>query len=143
MNKYPDLITRVKAAFFDGIFLVILMFALAVTLDKVAMEDIMIRKVGFVFIFFLYDPIMTAFFGGTLGHLVNGLRVRSEFDENRNINIFMALIRYVVKVSLGFISFFYITSNEKGKAIHDLVAKSVVIEFNRKITDNKSELLDQ
>lgn len=142
MSNYSDLTTRVKAAFLDGVLLVIMMFVFGSILNKFHIENLTVKKNGFVFIFLFYDPIFTSLFGGTIGHLMNGLRVRREDNEDKNINIVFALIRYVVKVILGMLSFFYISGNDKGRAIHDLAAGSVVIEKQKGIGETSSELLD-
>lgn len=41
---------------------------------------------------------------------------------------FQAIIRYIIKISLGWISFLTINSNYEKRAIHDFVAGSVVIK---------------
>ena len=46
----------------------------------------------------------------------------------KNISFPFALVRYLLKMFLGWISLLTITANDKKKAIHDFVAKSVVIE---------------
>jgi uncharacterized RDD family membrane protein YckC len=43
------------------------------------------KIIAFVFIFFLFDPIFTCTFGGTLGHMLLGIRVKRESDKTKNI----------------------------------------------------------
>lgn len=59
-----------------------------------------IRLIAFVFVFFLYDPIMTSFVGATIGNLIIGLKVRREKDETRKIILSLAIIRFLIKASL-------------------------------------------
>ena len=47
----------------------------------------------------------------------------------KKINILQALIRYILKVGLGWISFLTIHSNKERRAIHDFAAGSVMIEI--------------
>lgn len=90
------------------------------------------RIAAFVFIFFLYDPIFTSSFGGTLGHMMFGIRVKREKNQVRNILFPLALIRFFLKALLGWISLLTVSGNEKRKAIHDYVAGSVVIFYTKK-----------
>jgi uncharacterized RDD family membrane protein YckC len=54
--------------------------------------------------------------------------VRREEDHHKNITFYKALIRFLIKFSLGWISLVTVTVNEKRKAIHDFAADSIVIE---------------
>jgi uncharacterized RDD family membrane protein YckC len=42
----------------------------------------MLRIAAFLFVFVFYDPIFTSLFGGTLGHIMFGIRVKGEDDES-------------------------------------------------------------
>jgi uncharacterized RDD family membrane protein YckC len=86
------------------------------------------RILAFVFIFWVYEPVALSLFGGTIGHFANGIRVKRDDDLNRNIAIHVSMLRFLVKVLLGVISLFTVGSNPEGKAIHDIVARSVVVK---------------
>jgi uncharacterized RDD family membrane protein YckC len=81
----------------------------------------------FIFIVLLYDPLFTSIFGGTVGHMFQGIRVKKESDEARNIPFFSAMLRYAAKVLLGIISLLTVSGHPKKKAIHDMMAGSVVV----------------
>ena len=85
------------------------------------------RFAAFIFIFFLYDPIFTSVFGGTIGHMMFGLRVKRGNNHVKNILFPLAIIRFIVKVSLGWISILTVSGNKEKKAIHDIIVGSVVI----------------
>jgi uncharacterized RDD family membrane protein YckC len=85
------------------------------------------RIIAFVFIFLLYDPIFTSLFGGTIGHMMLGIRVKRESDEQKNILFHKAILRYLVKVLLGWVSLLTVSGNKKRKAIHDFLVGSVVV----------------
>ena len=87
----------------------------------------MVKLIALALIFTLYDPILTSIFGGTIGHIIVGIRVKNEKDLNRNIIFPFAVARFLIKVTLGWISVMTIMLNEKGKAVHDIAVKSVVI----------------
>src|SRR5690242_16416199 len=73
---FPSLVSRIKALFID--LLVILVIFTATTLFIDAFGDIPSFLKGFILIFmlYLYDPILTAFTGSTLGHKAMKLKVR-------------------------------------------------------------------
>lgn len=126
-NIYPGVFDRVKAIVTDGIILLIFMFVTSSVFSGFESVPDFARVFAFVFIFLLYDPLLTSFWGGTIGHRLIGIRVRKERDEQRNISFPLAVLRYIVKATLGWISLLTISGNKKGKAIHDYVAGSVVV----------------
>ena len=129
--KYAELVDRIKAAFTDMIVVVIFMFIIANVFAS--MEDVPTnyRIAAFTFIVLIYDPLFTSLFGGTVGHMVNGLRVRRDSDHDKNIIFPLSVIRYIIKVFLGIISLFTVSSHLQGKAIHDTIVGSVVIRKKR------------
>jgi uncharacterized RDD family membrane protein YckC len=67
----------------------------------------------------------------TAGQYITGIRVRQLSDPSRRINVAAAYARYLVKLPLGFISFLTMGFNQRRRAIHDFVARSVVIDVSR------------
>lgn len=126
-KKYPELLIRIKALIADMMFIVLFSFIASYLFLFFENAPDTTRIIVFIFIFLLYDPIFTSFFGGTLGHLILGIRVKKASDEKKNISFPIAILRYFVKTILGVISLITVSSNKKGKAIHDLIADSVVI----------------
>jgi hypothetical protein len=78
---------------------------------------------------FILEPGLVAVTGGTVGHHLQGIRI-TRIDGQGNINIFAATIRFVVKLALGWLSFMFVFTAAKHQAVHDLVARSVVIHKN-------------
>lgn len=126
-KDYPVLLDRFKAVFTDSIILVISMKIITDLFSSFDNVPDISRAIAFIFIFLLYDPIFTSIFGGTIGHRINGIRVKKEADENKNISFPMALVRFITKVSLGWVSLLTVSGNDKKKAIHDILVHSVVI----------------
>lgn len=125
--NYADVSLRVKAIVVDTIVLVIFMVLTTFILSKFENVHDGIRIFAFIFIFLLYDPIFTSLFGGTIGHMMIGLKVKQEKNETKNIKIHFAIVRYVVKTFLGIISLFTVSGNAKSKAIHDYIVGSVIL----------------
>lgn len=129
-EKFPGVLVRVKAIVTDSVVLIILIiiFTYAFSLFDHVPDNV--KVIAFVFVFILYDPIFTSVFGGTIGHMMLGVRVKRESDETKNILFPLAIVRFIVKVSLGIISLLTVSGNKKGKAIHDYLVGSVVVYAN-------------
>ncbi len=126
--KYPLLGDRVQSTFIDTILIIVSMFIISAILDRYENVPDWVRIALFVSIWLAYDPLCTSL-GCTLGNYVKGLRVRQHNNPTKKINIVLAIFRYVVKISLGWVSFLTINTNLEKRAIHDFVAGSVVIKI--------------
>jgi len=126
-QQFPGILVRVKAILADGVVLILLIILFTYVFSLFDTVSNNARIVAFIFVFILYDPIFTSIFGGTIGHMIFGIRVKRESDENKNILFPLAILRYIVKTSLGLISLITVTGNKKGKAIHDYLVGSVVV----------------
>jgi hypothetical protein len=126
-KSYPFLSDRVQSTFIDTIFIIILMFVFASLLEKMGNPPNWVRIVLFFGLWAVYEPLCTSL-GGTIGNHMKGIRVRSHRSPEKRINIIQAFFRYVLKLSLGWLSFISIHSNEEKRAIHDLAVGSVMIK---------------
>ncbi len=120
-NKYAGLFTRVKAVIIDNIAIIILMYSATEIFNLITDVPNAVRVIVFVLIFLLYEPILVSTFGATIGHFFNDIVVKREANEEKNINFFFAIGRFITKVLLGWISLLTINGNDKKKAIHDYV----------------------
>ena len=126
-TEYPLLGDRVQSSFIDLILIVILMFVFASILDRYEHVPDWIRVVLFVGLWAVYEPVCTTL-GCTVGNYAKGIRVRQHERITKRINIFQALLRYVLKIGLGWLSFVTIHSNTERRAIHDFAVGSVMIK---------------
>jgi len=126
-ENYAGVADRVKAAVTDGI--VIFAFMLSITYAFAQFKHVHdnAKIIAFAFIFLLYDPIFTSVFGGTIGHMVLGIRIKREKNKMKNILFPLAIVRYILKALLGWISLLTVMGSEKRQAIHDAVVGSVAI----------------
>jgi len=127
-EKYPELRDRIQSTFIDLILIVILMWVFATILERFQNTPEWVRILLFVGLFLIYEPLGTTL-GCTLGNYLKGIRVRKDTDSTKRINFLQAIIRYPIKVALGWISFLTINSNSKRRAIHDLLSGSVMIKL--------------
>ncbi|ANH83603.1 hypothetical protein A8C56_00315 [Niabella ginsenosidivorans] len=126
-KRYPQLIDRIQSTFIDTFFIIILMFVFAGILDRYERVPDWVRIVLFIALIIAYEPLCTTL-GFTLGNYIKGIRVRKNSDETKRIGLLQALIRYPVKLFLGWISFLTIGTNPKKRAIHDIASGSVMIK---------------
>ena len=124
--NYPTLSDRVQSTFIDSILIIILMFVFAAVLERYENAPDWIRIALFFGIWGIYEPLCTSL-GFTVGNYLKGIRVRKVSNTSKKLNIGQAFIRYVLKASLGWISFLTMHSNPKRRAIHDFAAGSVMI----------------
>jgi uncharacterized RDD family membrane protein YckC len=127
-EKYPLLIERIQSTLIDTVLIISLMFLFSNILDKFENAPDWIRMMLFLGIWVIYEPLCTSA-GFTLGNYIKGIRVRNANNSEKKINLFRALLRYIIKILLGWISFLTISSNPKRQAIHDLAAGSVMIKI--------------
>ena len=127
VENYAGVLSRVKSVVADSVVIMIFMFIVAYAFSAFEHVPDNARIIAFIFIFFLYDPIFTSLFGGTIGHFLIGIRVKRENNHKRNIILPLAIIRFFVKVLLGWISLLTFSGNKRRKAIHDYLVGSVVI----------------
>jgi len=130
--RYPSILERVKAAFTDSLVLIGLMFLVSTIFSSIEYVPDSTRIIAFIVIWGCYDPIFTSLFGGTIGHLMVNIRVKKRGYESKNISFPFAIVRYVLKFFLGWISLITVGTNEKRLAIHDIVSKSIVVFHTKK-----------
>ena len=124
--QYPSLLKRIQALFIDFI-LILVVFALSSLIIGLIGDTATGVKVGIlIFCVIIYEPLLVAFTGGTLGHKVVGIQVKSYAQPDQNIPVFSAIIRIVIKGLLGWISFLSVSFNSEKRAIHDMASGSIV-----------------
>ncbi|WDF70062.1 RDD family protein [Sphingobacterium oryzagri] len=126
---YPSVAIRVKAMVIDAALLLLMMFLLASIFSSFEYVPDTVRLLSFIFVFFLYEPLTVSLFAGTLGHLIVGIRVKSKKNKARNLPFPLAVVRFIFKTLLGWISL--LTVSSKSMAIHDQVAKSLVVFYRK------------
>ena len=120
------LFKRIKAALIDVALMVLMIFLLDAVFANITLASNTPKAILLFVLFFAYDPLATAFSGGTVGHHVMGITVKREGDEERNISLPAAVVRFLFKYVLGWISLITINFNSRSKAIHDMIVSSVV-----------------
>lgn len=129
MIDYANISTRVKAAVLDGIVLMVIIYSFSFALEQFGSVPNYVRIIAFIFTFFLYEHLLVSITGATVGHFFNDIVVTQENQLRKKLVFHKALLRFILKFSLGWISLLTIHSNSKKQAIHDAAAGSVVIPY--------------
>lgn len=124
---YASLQSRIKAAVIDGIVIIAIMYSVTEILNYFSDVPSSVRMYLFIFFFILYEPILVYLFGSTAGHYYSDIKVKRANNLSKNIIFPLALIRFILKFLLGWLSLLTVTGTEKRQAIHDGVVNSVVI----------------
>ena len=125
-RPYPTLFRRYIATVIDGL----LAFAVIVIVGLLPGEGAAIGRtkfLAFVVFGFWAEPMLTSHWC-TPGQGLTGIRVRSNDDPEEHIGLGSAVLRLLVKSLLGWISFFTLPFTHRQRALHDIVANSVMIQ---------------
>ena len=129
-KHYANLPLRIKAAVIDSIILIASMFVASELLSLFDNVPDYVRGIIAGFLFLLYEPLFTTIKGGTIGHMYSNITVRKVNDQSKKINFLLAVFRFIVKLFFGWISLLSVPGHEKRRALHDLVAGSIVLDLN-------------
>jgi uncharacterized RDD family membrane protein YckC len=125
-EEYPSLRRRFLGITIDSLVIITVFIISGQLFDLIGDVSGYIRGFIFIFMFFLYDPAMVSFSGGTLGHRLMRMKV-TDIDTGRNLPIYKAIIRFVVKALLGWISFLAVSFNPSKRAIHDIASNAIMV----------------
>ena len=125
-SAYGSFLARFRALLLDSVVMVV---AFVLILFSAAATDIAgagrVAVFGLAALFLLYEPVMVAHWGGTLGHRWANLRVVSE-NTGGNPGFWRAFFRFIVKSVLGLPSFIFMALTRRHQALHDRVAGTTV-----------------
>jgi uncharacterized RDD family membrane protein YckC len=123
----PTLLLRVKALFVDLCVMLLVFTSITLFIDSVGDISNFVKGFILIFMFFLYDPLLTSLAGGTLGHKLMKLKIRRYEEPERNISLWQASLRFFIKGALGWISFLTVTGTKHKRAIHDMTSGSIIL----------------
>jgi uncharacterized RDD family membrane protein YckC len=127
-DNYPSLVRRFQSLFIDTLFIILAMVIISAILNYIPDTPDWIRITLFIFLFGCYEPVFIAFTKGTIGNKLMRIQVKQFNKERKRPNILQAYLRFIFKFFLGWISFLTMHFNPQKRAIHDLVANSVMIQ---------------
>lgn len=122
---FPSLMDRIQSMLMDTGVLLFTLYICGLVYDSISAPD-WLRGASLAFVFFFYEPVMQTM-GGTIGNRIKKINVRKNEDFTKSINFFQALIRFIAKVFLGWISLLTIHGDIRKRAIHDMIAGTVML----------------
>jgi uncharacterized RDD family membrane protein YckC len=125
--EFPSLLKRSQALLIDALIIILVFFIASYLIEIIGGAPGWLRGAVLVFMLFLYEPVMVSALGGSIGHRAMRLRVKRIKNPEKNIIIFLAVIRFIIKALLGWLSFVTVTKNKRMRAIHDIASGSIVI----------------
>lgn len=131
--EFPTTSKRYSAIFYDGLIVVLLLYITNIFYDYSLPETLLGRLSVFFIPFFIYDVLANTF-GVTVGQLMTNTRVRRVDNLEEKPNIVFQILRSAIKFWAAPISIILTSIGKNKKALHDIVAKTVVIE---NITDKE------
>ena len=120
--------------FLDSMIILILEALAANFLDGFENAPDWLHEGLFFGIWLFYEPLLIAF-ATTPGQLMKGIRVRKNDHSSQRIGFGIAFLRYLLKISLGWVSVFTMHRDPRKRGLHDLAAGSVVIKKWRPADD--------
>lgn len=125
---YPTLFRRYLGALIDGLVVLGAMIGGGLIIADVGPQLTWLRGAWLGFVLLGYEPLFTSL-AATIGQRVMRFRVRRQIDHTRNISIAAAYLRFSIKLLLGIVSFFTMGFDAEQRALHDMAAGSVVINW--------------
>jgi uncharacterized RDD family membrane protein YckC len=123
---YPRLIRRIQAFLIDSVLVPVAVIGTLILGDALGVSQPSGKVLLLLGPVFILEPGLVALTGGTVGHHLQGIRVTRTGGAS-NINILAATIRFVVKLLLGWLSFIFVLTTARHQAVHDIVARSLVV----------------
>lgn len=125
--QYPVLLRRIQSSFIDGLIVLAGMVLVANVAEFAGENEMFIKMMG-LFMILSYEPIMICH-SSTIGQRMIGIRVKNHDLKQKNISILHAYVRFVVKITCGWLSYVTINFSPERRALHDVAANSVMIDI--------------
>jgi len=122
--KYPSLLRRYMATMID--LLVILLIFYLYAQSPLYDSDSGVAATWPLWLYVAYEPLCNRY-ATTVGQLLMHFRVRT-IDGNRRVPLWRGLVRVVSKYLLGVISFIRMPVQKQRRALHDIIAGTLVME---------------
>ena len=126
MITYPSFFKRIIAMSIDSTIIAITFLTLIAFVSEFEINNIYIKVGALILPFIILEPVLISLTSGTIGHHLLKIRVLNN-KTNKNLNLFLSILRFIVKMFFGWLSFLFILITNKKRALHDLASNSVVV----------------
>jgi len=122
---YATIAFRVKASIIDSTILLALIILIPLSVNQFVSHAGFRALLMYSPLLFL-EPLLVSYTGSTIGQRIVGITVVNQADKTR-CSLPMSFVRYFVKIVLGWFSLVLMFFTRKHQAIHDHLAKTIVI----------------
>jgi uncharacterized RDD family membrane protein YckC len=122
----PTIKARYISMLIDVLIIVLISIAITSLFDIIGQVPGFVKGILFVVVVLLYEPILITS-GSTIGQLFMNLRVRDFNNPDQKLTFHLAILRTLIKILLGWLSFITVTFNVNRRAIHDFASGSIMI----------------
>ena len=122
----PTIKARYTSMLIDVLIIVLISLAISSLPSVVGKVPGFVKGILFIIVVLLYEPILITS-GTTIGQFIMNLRVRSFKNPDQKLTFHMAVLRTILKILLGWLSFVTVTFNVNRRAIHDFASGSIMI----------------
>ncbi|TAL24623.1 MAG: RDD family protein [Nitrospirae bacterium] len=134
---YATLPLRIKASIIDSLILIGLLVCIPLALAPLLKGTNSSLGILMYSPFLLLEPLLVSFFGSTIGQYFFGIKVVRQ-DDLLKCPLHLSFVRYYVKAFLGWLSMIYMFFSKRHQAIHDHLAKTLVILSPERIEKDPS-----
>jgi uncharacterized RDD family membrane protein YckC len=122
----PTIKARYISMLIDVLIIILISLAISSVFEIIGRVPGFVKGILFVVVVLFYEPILVAS-GNTIGQLIMHLRVRDFKNPDKKLTFHLAVLRTIVKILLGWLSFVTVTFNINRRAIHDFASGSIII----------------
>ena len=147
--NYPALVLRIRAMCLDAIVFVLLFWIVLLLIWKLQFSSTYLKVIVVAIPLILFEPLWMWMTGSTIGQHIVGIRVANIRTE-RNLFILPAIVRFIVKILLGFYSVITMIVTKRRQSFHDVISNSVVLFKNEstapdryKIQENTTDVMSK
>jgi uncharacterized RDD family membrane protein YckC len=122
----PTIKARYISMLIDILIIILISSAISSAFEIIGSVPGFVKGILFVVVVLLYEPILITS-GSTIGQLFMNLRVRDFKHPDQKLSFHLAILRTIVKILLGWLSFVTVTFNVNRRAIHDFASGSIML----------------
>jgi uncharacterized RDD family membrane protein YckC len=122
----PTIKARYISMLIDVLIIILISSAISSVFEIIGKVPGFVKGILFVVVVLFYEPILVSS-GSTIGQLIMHLRVRNFKHPDQKLIFHLAVLRTLVKILLGWLSFVTVTFNVNRRAIHDFASGSIII----------------
>jgi uncharacterized RDD family membrane protein YckC len=124
-KPYPKFQLRLQAVIIDAVIMFVLFLFSGLFIARFDLPSY--AKISFVaLVIVAFEPGLVSLTGSTIGHAIRNLKVEDS-SSGRRLGFPRALLRFIIKATLGLYSLVSLLVTRRHQAVHDMAVRSVVV----------------